>query len=176
MNGREADGQVLASEQHAEARDTEGIGKKFCLAGEAKSHGLELVLADRCGDHGSGFADFEFESGVLQALECGFSGPLVWLAGCASLTVADDFKLVVLRYLCRCKGLIDNFRADAGGVADGDKDACHIQRFPSCDVLPSHNRLNFKSHGLPKLCFHGTQIAALWMSQKSYFRLSAVRP
>ena len=68
MNGREADGQVLASEQHAEARDTEGIGKKFCLAGEAKSHGLELVLADRCGDHGSGFADFEFESGVLQAL------------------------------------------------------------------------------------------------------------
>ena len=144
VNGREADGQVMAGEQHAEMRDSEGIGEKFRLAGKAETYGLELVLADRCGDHGSGLADFEFECGLFQTLECGGGGLLVWLARRAGFAVANDFKFVVLRDFRRGKGLIDNFRADAGGVADGDEDAGHGQRFPCYHVLPSGNACKFQ--------------------------------
>jgi len=148
VNGCEADSQVLAGEQHTEARDPEGIGKKLRLAGEAKPCGHELVLADRRGDHGGGLAIFEFVCGQFQCFECGGSGSLIWLTRDAGAAVADDFKFVVVRDFRRGKGLIDNFRADAGGVTECDEDAGHEVRFLCSHVLPSGNRRNFKSHGL----------------------------
>lgn len=129
-----------AGEQHAEARDTEGIGEKFRLAGEAKSYGLELVLADWCGDHGGDLAIFEFDCGLFKGLEGGGGGPLIGLARCAGTAISDDFKLVALRNLCGCESKFDNFRADAGGVTECDEDAGHKERFLCSYVLPSGNR------------------------------------
>jgi len=40
--------------------------------------------------------------------------------------------------------MLDFFRTDAGGIAVGDKDAGHGQRFPCCDVLPSGNACEFQ--------------------------------
>jgi len=144
VNGRETDGQVLAGEQHAEACDAESISEKFRLAGEAKSGGLELVLADRCGDHGGSLPGFEFDYGLFQGLKCSGGGSLVGLARRAGVAVADDLKLVVLRKIPAGKGPLDNFRADAGGVAYGDEDAGHDQGFSCCHVMPSGNACEFQ--------------------------------
>ena len=94
VNGCEADGQMFPGEQHAVVGDTKGVGEKFRLAGEGESDRLELVLADRRGDHGSGLAVFEFEGGQFQCFEGGGGGPLIRPARGACAAVANDFKLV----------------------------------------------------------------------------------
>lgn len=125
VDGGEADGQGPAGEEHAEVPGAEGMGEVFGLAGEGETEGLEGFLGDRAGDHGVGAVVLEFRDGRVQGGEGGGGGTVVRLSRDAGMAVAEDHEFKTAGQFTRGERSVDDFRADAGRIAEGDEDASH---------------------------------------------------
>lgn len=125
VDGSKAHRQGRPGEEHAEVRHAKRMGEKFRLPGKRKPDRLERVLADGPGDHCVRRACGQAVGGKLQRLEGRPGGAQVGLSGGPGITVAEDFKHAVTGELPGGEGLVDDLRADAGGVAEGDEDVRH---------------------------------------------------
>lgn len=125
VDGGEPDGEGAAGQQHAEVSDAEGVCEKLGLAGKRETERLQRILADRGGDDGIRLARLEHGGRLVKCGEGGGGGAAVGLAWIAGVAVAEQDELTVLRKRAHGEGLLDDFRADSGGVSEGDGDAWH---------------------------------------------------
>ena len=126
MDGGERDGERVSGQHHAEIQNAECIRKIFGLAGEGESEGLQAFFGNRAGDDSIRRAAFQLENRLVESGHGGGGRAGVGFAGNSRVSIADDFEFEVLRQFSGGHGLIDDFRADSGGVSQGDQDAWHV--------------------------------------------------
>ncbi len=126
MDGGEADGDGGAGEEHSGFGDAEGVGEEFGLAGEGEADGLEGFFGDGAGDDGGGVGFAEEAGGFVEGVEGGAGGFWGGFSGGGGGAVADDTVDEVFGEFSGGEGGIDDFRADACGVAEGDENFFHV--------------------------------------------------
>ena len=121
VNGAEGYGEPLAGEAHGEIRHAEAVGKEFSLPGEVKTDAVQVLLADRGGDHCIDAPLFQGSCGVFQLFERGLGCFAGGTAGCGvdSRPHGPEFGLFTSH---GGQGGTHDFRADSGLVAQGVAD------------------------------------------------------
>lgn len=125
VNGGKADGEVVAREEHREVGDAESGGKVFGLAGKWETDGEQAGFGNGSGDDGICGVGFQQVDGFIERGEGGGGGCGGGIARTTSSAIAEDLKLVACGQFPRSEREVDDFRADACRVAEGDENAGH---------------------------------------------------
>ena len=123
VSSDEGDGEGSAGEAHGVVGGVGAGGEEFGLAGEVEADLVEVVFADGASDDGGEFAVEGAGDGFFKGVEAGLGGGVGRLAGDVAGGAADELDVrTAEREGVGGEGGGDDFRADAGGVTEGDGD------------------------------------------------------